>query len=105
MCRSQRHENKIKPQASRERIKIALLFAVTFDLAVHPTALIDVDVRVLQSRSCNHHAVRVEGRCGDGREALVMQEASVRLKAGEVLAAVEVKQLDHMAFGTTAVGR
>lgn len=60
-------------------------------------------MRVLQRRARDHHPVRVEGSCRNRREPFVLQEAGVRLKVGQVLAAVEVEKFDDMAFGTTAI--
>ena len=64
---------------------------VSLDLARH-----EVDVMVIQRRACEHGAVRVEGRAGDGGGAVVVEEARVRLKGGEI-GTVDVEGLDLVA--------
>jgi hypothetical protein len=59
----------------------------------------EVDVVVIQCRACEHGAVRVEGRAGDGGGAVVMEEARIRLEGGEVCA-IDVVGLYFVAVGT-----
>lgn len=54
---------------------------------------------VVQGRACEHGAVRVEGCAGDGGGAVVMKEARVRLKGGEICA-VNIIGLDFVAVGS-----
>jgi hypothetical protein len=55
-----------------------------------------VDVVVIECCASEHGAVRVEGRTGDGRRAVVVKEARVRLEGGEVCA-INVVGLDFVA--------
>jgi hypothetical protein len=58
----------------------------------------EVDVVVVECRACEHGAMRVEGRAGDGGGAVMVKEARVRLKGGEVCA-INIVGLDFVAVG------
>jgi class 3 adenylate cyclase len=59
----------------------------------------EVNVVVVQGCACEHCAVRVEGRAGDGGRAVLVEETRVGLEGGEVCA-VNIVGLDFVAVGS-----
>ena len=51
---------------------------------------------IVEGCASEHGAMRMEGRAGDGGGAVVVKEARVRLKCGEVCA-IDIVGLDFMA--------
>lgn len=59
----------------------------------------NIDVMVIQCSTGEQGAVGVEGCAGDGRGAIMVEKAGVRLKGGEI-GAVHVESLDLVAVGS-----
>lgn len=62
----------------------------------------DIDMIIAQGGTSEHHAMGMESRGGDGRGAVVLQEASVGLDAVEE-GAVDVVKVHAVAFGAAVM--